>query len=114
MQNNERNATEELEDEKEGSITTGGESAKSNAKKLKAPKKKGYIESLDPKDSSAFDLTKFCLYMVAAVWALDIGVSIFCPDVAHELTDKVIDLLKYVVTACLGFFFGTSTKNTQQ
>lgn len=60
---------------------------------------------LEPKESTAYDLTRLCIVIVAVIWFLDVAIV---PESA--ITTQVVDLLKYIITASLGFFFG-STKS---
>lgn len=63
---------------------------------------------LDPKDRTAFWLTIICICIVLGMWVADKLI----PQ-ESSLTSDAFDLFKYVVTASLGFFFGTSKKDKE-
>ena len=81
--------------------------------------------NLPAKDNVAFKMTKFCIILVVVLWGVDLLLSNLSfswgdtqtatGQVAEhtvafrsEHTANVIDLLKYVITACLSFFVGTT------
>ena len=66
-------------------------------------KKKG----LGGKELSAYNFTWICVVLVVGMWVIDF---FFSKSYGSEYTETVIDLLKYVITASLSFFFGTSVK----
>ena len=65
-------------------------------------------DDLGEKDLRAYDITKICIFLVCGIWIIDflLGKKLG----GSEQTETVLDLLKYVITASLSFFFGTSVK----
>jgi hypothetical protein len=61
---------------------------------------------LEVKDSSALVLAYVCLFTIVVVWLIDF---LFVGN-GKESASSVIDILKYVVTTSVGFFFGASNK----
>ena len=70
------------------------------------PAEQDIKKRLEAKDSTAYDLTRICIFVVAGIWFID-----YFFEGNSDSTDQVIDLLKYVITASLGFFFGSSKQS---
>ncbi len=63
-------------------------------------------DRLEVKDSSALVLAYVCIFAIVGVWLIDLLVA----GNNNGSASSVIDILKYVVTTSVGFFFGASNK----
>lgn len=68
-------------------------------------------KNLGGKDRSAFYITLICVFLIVGIWTIDF---FFSKSFGSDQTETVIDLLKYVITASLSFFFGTSVKKSSE
>lgn len=65
------------------------------------------IRDIDPKDNRAFWLTCGCVLLLALFCVADV---IATGDIIEEsqMLESFVDILKYIITTSLGFFFATT------
>ena len=59
-------------------------------------------KDLSKQENYAFWLAAGCLIALIAIWMLN---STIVPESGSDLTRQIFDILKYVVTTALGYFF---------